>query len=86
MEDTERYARQIALPEIGLAGQKALGRARAAVIGCGALGTNIAELLARAGVGHILLVDYDILELSNLQRQALVSEDDVGQLKAKVLA
>ena len=47
MEDTERYARQIALPEIGVAGQEALGRARAAVIGCGALGTNIAELLVR---------------------------------------
>ncbi len=86
MEDAERYARQIALPEIGSEGQEILARTHAAVVGCGALGTNIAEIIVRAGVGHVMLIDYDILELSNLQRQALVTENDVDHLKAEVLA
>ncbi len=82
----ERYERQIALPEIGAAGQARLRESRVLIVGCGAIGSNVAEPLARAGIGGITLVDYDIIELSNLQRQGLVTERDVGRLKAEVLA
>ena len=83
---TDRYDRQVALPEIGPAGQARLRETRALVVGAGALGSNAAALLVRAGVGGIKIVDFDLLELSNLQRQALVTEADVGRLKAEVLA
>ncbi len=79
-----RYSRQILLPEIGPGGQKLLGKARAVVIGCGALGTYALTFMARAGVGDIRVVDRDIIDLSNLQRQALFCEKDVGRPKAKV--
>jgi adenylyltransferase/sulfurtransferase len=79
-----RYSRQILLPEIGREGQKMLGKSRAVVIGCGALGTYALSFLVRAGVGQISVVDRDIIDISNLQRQALFGEDDVGRPKAKV--
>ena len=78
-----RYSRQILLPEIGPQGQKKLQRSKAVVIGCGALGTNALSFLVRAGVGQIVVVDRDIVEESNLQRQALFSERDIGRPKAK---
>ncbi len=84
-EQNDRYIRQLILPEIGEEGQRRLSRARALVAGCGALGTNIAELLIRAGVGEITLVDHDRVELSNLQRQAMMTEADVGQPKAEAV-
>ncbi|MEX2425127.1 MAG: ThiF family adenylyltransferase, partial [Thermomicrobiaceae bacterium] len=61
-----RYARQRIIPAIGVDGQERLGSARVAVLGVGALGTHIADSLARAGVGFIRLVDRDVPELSNL--------------------
>lgn len=79
-----RYSRQILLPEIGPSGQRLIGRSRAVVLGCGALGTHALSFLARAGVGEISVVDRDIVEESNLQRQTLFCEDDVGRAKAKV--
>lgn len=79
-----RYSRQILLPEIGTKGQKALGKSSVVVIGCGALGTHALSFLARAGVGTIKVVDRDIVEISNLQRQTLFDEDDIGRAKAKV--
>ncbi len=79
-----RYSRQILLPEIGLEGQRKLAKARVVVIGCGALGTNALSFLVRAGVGQVVVVDRDIIDLSNLQRQALFEEGDVGRPKAKV--
>jgi len=75
-----RYSRQILLPEIGAKGQKALGRSSAVVIGCGALGTHALSFLVRAGVGKVKVVDRDIVEFSNLQRQTLFDEDDVGHV------
>src|SRR5512136_2837315 len=78
-----RYSRQILLPEIGPQGQKKLQRSKAVVIGCGALGTNALSFLVRAGVGQVVVVDRDIVEESNLQRQTLFSESDVGRPKAK---
>jgi adenylyltransferase/sulfurtransferase len=77
-----RYSRQILLPEIGQAGQKRLAKSRAVVIGCGALGTNALSFLVRAGVGQVTVVDRDIVDLSNLQRQTLFTEEDVGRPKA----
>jgi adenylyltransferase/sulfurtransferase len=79
-----RYSRQILLPEIGPEGQKKLDRCRAVVIGCGALGTYALSFLVRAGVGQVTVVDRDIIDISNLQRQSLFDEKDVGRPKAKV--
>ncbi len=72
-----RYARQILLPQVGDAGQERLARSRVVVIGCGALGTVAADYLARAGVGHLTIVDRDIVEETNLQRQTLFTTTDV---------
>lgn len=74
--ERERYSRQILFAPIGEAGQQRLLDARVAVIGCGALGTFQAAALARAGVGHIVIVDRDYVEPSNLQRQWLFEEAD----------
>lgn len=80
----DRYSRQTLLPEIGTSGQKRLSKGRAVVIGCGALGTHSISFLARAGVGSVLVVDRDVVDISNLQRQTLFEEADVGRPKAKV--
>src|SRR5947199_10707574 len=81
-----RYRRQEVLPEIGVKGQRELARARAVVIGLGALGSLSSDLLARAGVGHLRLVDRDVVEFTNLQRQSLYSESDVDRPKADAAA
>jgi adenylyltransferase/sulfurtransferase len=81
-----RYARQTVLREIGEAGQKKLAAAKAVVIGLGALGTNSANLLARAGVGTLRLADRDVVDWSNLQRQSLFEEDDAAQSLPKAQA
>lgn len=78
----DRYCRQSLLPEIGLDGQRRLAESRAVIIGIGALGSSIANNLVRAGVGTVVLVDRDLVEIHNLQRQILYSEDDVGRPKA----
>ena len=78
-----RYSRQHVLQEIGREGQRRLGQATAAVVGCGALGSVHCQLLARAGVGRLLVVDRDLVEESNLQRQLLFDEDDVAQGRCK---
>jgi molybdopterin/thiamine biosynthesis adenylyltransferase len=82
----DRYHRQSLLPQIGREGQARLAGARVAVLGCGALGTVSAELLARAGVGFLRLIDRDLVELTNLQRQTLYAEADVGDAKAAAAA
>lgn len=72
MDQNNRYDRQIRLPYIDHAGQEKLGHAHVAIVGQGALGTAASSYLARAGVGHILIIDDDVVELSNLQRQTLL--------------
>lgn len=86
--EMNRYARQTLFRPIGQTGQVKLGQARVAVIGLGALGTVIATQLVRAGVGFLRLVDRDIIEPSNLQRQSLYDEQDaqVGRAKAEAAA
>jgi len=81
-DSDSRYSRQILLKEIGREGQKLLQDKKVAIVGVGALGTVAAELLARAGVGNLILVDRDMVEESNLQRQTLFDEKDIGKNKA----
>jgi len=73
-----RYARQVLYPEIGEKGQRQLRSSRATLIGCGALGTVVADSLVRAGVGTLRICDRDFIELNNLQRQVLFDEDDIA--------
>jgi adenylyltransferase/sulfurtransferase len=80
----DRYDRQVRL--IGNEAQEKISRTKVAVVGCGALGNASANLLARAGVGLIRLVDIDKVEASNLQRQTLFRESDIGKGKAEALA
>jgi molybdopterin/thiamine biosynthesis adenylyltransferase len=82
----ERYSRQTLFPPIGVAGQKRLLDSRVALVGCGALGSVLGEMLTRAGVGHITLIDRDFLDWSNLQRQSLYSEEDVERRLPKAVA
>ena len=81
-ENMERYNRQIILPEIGKTGQEKLSKARVLIVGVGGLGSPIALYLAGAGVGTIGLVDDDVVSESNLQRQVLYTEDEIGLSKA----
>jgi adenylyltransferase/sulfurtransferase len=82
----ERYSRQILFDGIGKAGQRRLLGSRAVIIGCGALGTAQAEALARAGVGHLRIVDRDFVEASNLQRQTMFNEQDARERLPKAVA
>ena len=72
----DRYARQRILPEIGEYGQRQLAGSHAVIVGCGALGSVQAQLLARAGVGRLTLIDRDFVERANLQRQILFTDAD----------
>ncbi len=76
-----RYEKQVLLKKIGKK-QNLLRKKTVAIVGCGALGSVAAELLARAGVGKLVLIDRDVVELSNLQRQSLYTEKDIGEPKA----
>jgi molybdopterin/thiamine biosynthesis adenylyltransferase len=76
----------VLFPGVGEAGQACLARARALLVGCGALGTVLANVLVRAGVGRLVIVDRDYVERSNLQRQVLFDEDDVARDLPKAVA
>ncbi|PWR00554.1 HesA/MoeB/ThiF family protein [Leucothrix pacifica] len=80
-EQRDRYDRQIRLPAITESGQQSLLDARVLIIGMGGLGSPVAMYLAAAGVGHLVLSDFDIVERSNLQRQVIHTEQTIGQLK-----
>ena len=82
----ERYSRQVLYPGIGVHGQKRLTQGHVAVVGCGATGAAAASLLARAGVGILTLVDRDLVEESNLQRQVLFDEADARESLPKAEA
>ncbi len=85
-EDSDRYHRQALLPGFGSFGQHRLSRSTALILGCGALGSVAADLLARAGIGHLVIVDRDFVELSNLQRQVLYDEQDAIDMLPKAEA
>ncbi len=80
----DRYRRHLSLPEVGVEGQRSLLEARVLLIGAGGLGCPLAQYLAAAGVGTIGLVDYDVVDASNLQRQVLYTTGDVGRSKVAV--
>jgi molybdopterin-synthase adenylyltransferase len=82
----ERYSRQVLFPGIGREGQQKLTTARIVLVGCGATGSALASLLARAGVGTIRIIDRDYVEPSNLQRQSLFDEADATQSLPKAIA
>ena len=82
----DRYHRQILLPQIGREGQVRLSAARVLLVGCGALGSTIAEQLVRAGIGFLRIVDRDIVEMTNLQRQVLFDETDAREGTPKAVA
>jgi len=83
-EDLSRWSRQTILPEVGMDGQKKLLNATVAIVGMGGLGCPAAQSLITAGVGKLILIDGDIVELSNLHRQPLYGVDDVNRLKVEV--
>lgn len=82
----ERYSRQILFPEIGRAGQNKLLNSRVLLVGAGALGASHAEMLSRAGVGNLRIVDRDFVEFTNLQRQTLYKESDAADRLPKAIA
>jgi adenylyltransferase/sulfurtransferase len=86
LEPDERYSRQILFRGVGAEGQQRLAAARVAVVGCGATGSAVASLLARAGVGTIRIIDRDYVEASNLQRQMLFDESDARDSLPKAIA
>jgi sulfur-carrier protein adenylyltransferase/sulfurtransferase len=82
-DEIRRYSRHLILPEVGLAGQKKIKAASVLCIGAGGLGSPIAMYLAAAGIGKIGIVDFDTVDFSNLQRQILHTDADVGRSKAE---
>ncbi|HEX3153991.1 MAG TPA: ThiF family adenylyltransferase [Candidatus Angelobacter sp.] len=86
MKFDDRYSRQVLFPGIAPEGQRLLGKGRIAIVGCGATGTCVSGLLARAGVGHLTIIDRDYVEPSNLQRQSLFDEADAAESLPKAVA
>src|SRR4051812_13658895 len=80
-EETRRYARHLRLPNVSSIGQRRLKASRVLIVGAGGLGSPVALYLAAAGVGHIGLVDFDDVDLTNLQRQVLHGTSDIGRPK-----
>ena len=85
-KELDRYSRQVMLEEIGYQGQLKLKQSKVCVVGVGGLGNPIIARLAAMGVGKIRIVDRDVIELSNLHRQTMFNEDDVGQVKVETAA
>ena len=85
-KDLDRYSRQVMLEEIGYEGQLKLRSAKACVVGIGGLGNPITTRLVAMGIGNIRIIDRDVVELSNLHRQTLFDEFDIGQIKVEVAA
>jgi len=81
-DQAERYSRHTNLQDIGVEGQNKLLNSTALIVGLGGLGSPVAMYLAAAGVGHLILADFDVVELSNLQRQIAHGSDDIGELKS----
>ena len=77
----ERYIKQIKLDLLGEIGQKKILKSNVLIVGCGGLGSPVIDYLSRAGVGKIGIIDYDVVELSNLHRQSIFFEKDIGSKK-----
>ena len=83
MVDMDRYARHISLPDVGIEGQRLINKSRILVIGAGGLGSPVLLYLAAAGVGEIGIIDDDLVDLSNLQRQIIHAESNIGSSKVE---
>jgi sulfur-carrier protein adenylyltransferase/sulfurtransferase len=83
--EIRRYSRQIMIPEIGIKGQEKLKKAKVVVIGAGGLGCPVLQYLNASGVGNIGIVEFDMVDESNLQRQVLYGSDDIGKLKSIIV-
>ena len=84
-KDLERYSRQIVLKKVGILGQSKIKNSKVLVIGCGGLGSPVVDLLSRAGVGEIGMMDHDKVSISNIHRQVMFTSDDVGKYKVSIL-
>ena len=80
----EKYSRQIILKNIGILGQKKILNSRVLIVGMGGLGCPVAEFLTRSGVGTIGIIDHDLVSHSNIHRQTLYDEKDLGKFKVKI--
>jgi len=80
--EIRRYTKQIMIPEIGISGQEKLKKSRVLVVGAGGLGCPVLQYLTAAGVGEIIIAEFDMVEETNLQRQVLYGSSDVGKLKS----
>ena len=85
-KELERYSRHILIPEFNIEGQKRLKESRVLVVGAGGLGSPLLSYLTAAGINQIGIVDFDVVEESNLQRQVLFTVDDIGKSKAPTAA
>ena len=85
-EQIQRYSRHLTLPQVGVEGQQRLSDASVLLVGAGGLGSPLAVYLAAAGVGRIGIVDFDVIDVSNLQRQILYDSADVGRPKVELAA
>ena len=85
-KELDRFSRQVMLEEIGYQGQLKLKNSKVCVVGVGGLGNPITSRLVSMGIGSLRIVDRDVIELSNLHRQTMFNEDDVGQIKVEVAA
>ena len=84
-KDLERYSRQIVLKKVGVLGQKKIYNSKVLVVGCGGLGSPVIDLLSRAGIGEIGMMDHDKVSISNIHRQVMFTSDDVGKYKVSIL-
>ena len=84
-EKLERYSRQIILKDIGILGQKKIINSKVLIVGIGGLGSPVTDILARSGVGYIGAIDHDKVNISNLQRQILYTQKDIGKYKVDIL-
>ena len=82
----EKYSRQIIINKVGVEGQKKIYNSSICIVGCGGLGTSAAQYLSMSGIGKLVLIDHDSIILSNLNRQTLFTEKDIGESKCKVLS
>ena len=81
----EKYSRQIIMDQVGVEGQKKINDSSICIIGCGGLGTSAAQYLSMSGIGKLVFIDHDSIVLSNLNRQTLFTDKDIGESKCKVL-
>ena len=84
-KDLERYSRQIILKKVGILGQSKIKNSKVLVVGCGGLGSPVIDLLSRAGIGEIGMMDHDKVSISNIHRQVMFTSDDVGKYKVSIL-